>query len=228
MKRIPMPNGFMVVSDAHLIPGERLATLAKARQYCDTAGTPLIYNGDMKDILLLGVDCYGRIDPHADYAICGNHEGKLAWYKKTEKGNKRTKFVNKLDIDVHGTYWHVEHGDAFTLDWGLFRPVLTVVAWIGLTFFKKRWSKWCLKHWSPKEAKQAGETGKWKEMTGFIHETELRWCKKHKTNGVFGHTHYAEIKEDGVVVADCGDARDGQAVIVDKEGKARLHTFNSI
>lgn len=224
-------RGFITISDGHQRPDETpLASLCAAYQVAREKGIAVVIAGDWFDFLIHGWRAYvdsplvRQLRPIMarvpTVVLVGNHEGKLWWLERVLSGcNVRIR--QHLDVTVNGRAHHIEHGDRFAMDWSWLRPAYQWVAEAAMEICPGQWERFC-RRWSPKAAMGKGETQKYTQLTGLCWSNAIQYGMKHETNVIHGHTHTTADIQVGYQVLDCGDARDGSAVLVGPDGQGTV------
>lgn len=229
--RIGSPRGLVIISDAHCGPSDDLpASVLEAAAVAENMDCPLVLNGDMLDFIICGpkaykgskaVDSIKRLARTVEvYYLLGNHEAIPWWLENTFKGSKVI-VADKMDVHIRGIEWRVEHGDRFSKDWGMFRPIITLAAWAMLKVRRKWWLA-ITKRWRPGAVKpaQGVESDAYSEAVQRLWEKAANWTFKKYFGIVIGHTHQAC---NTCLVLDAGDARDGSYAIVKLIPEIRWH-----
>lgn len=195
------------------------------------AGDILILNGDMCNILPLGMKAWrtlaGRktIDSIKTsvpkgcqgWYVYGNHEGRLSWLKELMAASSvindpPIQIVRSIDIPYKGEIWHFEHGHKFCYGWRWLRHVADdIVEWLTsnpLTL--KLWYNFSVKRgWLPSKYMHDWEgnpvSKKYRKLVGHYWAEVLAEAHEQNMNYVVGHSHRrVTITTDFVKVIDDG------------------------
>ena len=196
-------------SDAHLNPGNRCPEhLIDMADKADMAKSPVVWNGDMLNILPLGMRAWRSVEGRFTivdlvakgmpekgiYFIMGNHEGRLSWVKELFGPYPDVIICRNLDLTHNGRKWHFDHGHKFT-DWWLWRHIADDwCEWITTNpLMRKWWYDFCVKQgWIPSKYMHdwtGNPVSKFQQLVGYYWGRVLQEALSKNRNYCVGHSH---------------------------------------